>query len=171
VLAWQTAAQFGDGSGADRLLELTTIVEGPRVDLATRFATALRGGDAGELNTVSKDFEDTGDLIAAIDAAAHAALIYRRHDQRGSALTCAARAQTLAQRCGATTPALRQAAQPLPLTDREREIVTLLGQGLPSRVIAARLTLSTRTVEGHIYRAMAKTGTTNREELAALLRR
>jgi len=171
VLAWQTAAQFGDGSGADRLLELTTIVEGPRVELAARFATALRVDDAGELVTVSKDFEDAGDLIAAIDAAAHATLTYRRHDQRGSALTCAARAQTLAQRCGATTPALRQAAQPLPLTDREREIVTLLGQGLPSRAIADRLTLSTRTVEGHIYRAMAKTGTTNRDELAALLRR
>jgi hypothetical protein len=27
------------------------------------------------------------------------------------------------------------------------------------------------TVEGHIYRAMAKTGTSRREELAALLRR
>jgi len=171
VLAWQTAAQFGDGSGADRLLELTTIVEGPRVDLATRFATALRTGDADELAAVSACFEDIGDLVAAIDAAAHAALTYRRHDQRGSALTCATHAQTLAQHCGATTPALQQAAQPLPLTDREREIVTLLGQGLPSRAIADRLTLSTRTVEGHIYRAMAKTGTTNRDQLAALLRR
>ena len=58
----------------------------------------------------------------------------------------------------------------MPLTDREREIVTLLGQGLASRAIADRLTLSTRTVEGHIYRAMAKTGTASRDELAALLR-
>ncbi len=171
VLAWQTAAQFGDGSGADRLLELAGIVEGPRVGLAARFATALRVDDADELVAVSTGFEEIGDLVAAIDAAAHAALIYRRQDQRGSALTCATRAQALAQRCGATTPALRQAAEPLPLTDREREIVALLGQGLASRAIAERLTLSTRTVEGHIYRAMAKTGTTNREELAALLRR
>jgi DNA-binding CsgD family transcriptional regulator len=35
--------------------------------------------------------------------------------------------------------------------------------------VAERLTLSTRTIEGHIYRAMAKTGTTSREELATLL--
>jgi DNA-binding CsgD family transcriptional regulator len=35
--------------------------------------------------------------------------------------------------------------------------------------VAERLTLSTRTVEGHIYRAMARTGTASREELAALL--
>ncbi len=45
----------------------------------------------------------------------------------------------------------------------------LIGEGLSNRDIAARLTLSVRTVEGHIYKAMIKTGTANREELAALL--
>ena len=57
------------------------------------------------------------------------------------------------------------------LTDREREIVTLIGAGLPNRDIAARLTISVRTVEGHIHNAMAKTGTSSREDLAALLPR
>jgi len=47
----------------------------------------------------------------------------------------------------------------------------LLGQGLSGRAVAERLTLSVRTVEGHIYRAMAKTGATSRDELAALLTR
>ncbi|UGT94607.1 LuxR C-terminal-related transcriptional regulator [Mycobacterium ostraviense] len=45
----------------------------------------------------------------------------------------------------------------------------LLGQGLSGRAVAERLILSVRTVEGHIYRAMARTGVTSREELAALL--
>jgi DNA-binding CsgD family transcriptional regulator len=117
------------------------------------------------------EFEQMGDLVAAIDAASHAAISYRTQGLRGSSLGCSARAQELADKCGgATTPALRQAAEPLPLTDREREIVALLAQGLTSRTIGERLTLSTRTIEGHIYRAMAKTGTTNRDELAALLR-
>jgi DNA-binding CsgD family transcriptional regulator len=40
---------------------------------------------------------------------------------------------------------------------------------LSNREISQRLTLSPRTVESHIYRAMAKTGTTSREELAALM--
>ncbi|MUL79300.1 LuxR C-terminal-related transcriptional regulator [Mycolicibacterium sp. CBMA 226] len=171
VMCLQTAAQFGDGTGADRLTELAGIVEGPRAGLAARLATALRTGEADQLSYLSTCFGDLGDQIAAIDAAAHAALAYRKRDQRGSALTCSTRAQALARRCGATTPALRHVVQPLPLTDREREIVALLSEGLPSRDIAERLTLSTRTVEGHIYRAMAKTGTTNRDELAALLRR
>jgi DNA-binding CsgD family transcriptional regulator len=57
----------------------------------------------------------------------------------------------------------------VPFTDREREIVTLIGEGLSNRAVAERLTLSVRTVESHIYRAMAKTGTTSRDELAALI--
>ena len=47
----------------------------------------------------------------------------------------------------------------------------LIGEGLSSREIAERLTLSVRTVESHVYRAMLKTGTTSRDELAALLPR
>lgn len=120
---------------------------------------------------VSQQFEDMGDLIAAVDAAAHAAIAYRRQDLRGSALGCSTRAEELAEQCGASTPALRHASQRLPLTDRQREIVVLLGQGLSNPAIAERLTLSRRTVEAHIYRAISTTGITSRAELAALLAR
>jgi DNA-binding CsgD family transcriptional regulator len=172
VICLQTATQFGDRSAAPRLRELEGIVEGPRVGLAARFAEALRDGDAAQLAAVSEDFERMGDLIAAVDAAAHAAIGHRRRDERGSALVCSTRADALARQCGdASTPPLRQASERLPLTDREREIAMLIAEGLSSRAVAERLTLSVRTVESHIYRAMAKTGTTNRDELANLLTR
>ena len=172
MICLQTATQFGDHSGAPRLRELEAIVEGPRVGLAARFAEALRDGDAAELAAVSEEFERMGDVVAAVDAAAQAAIAYRRQDLRGSALGCSTRADALAEQCGgANTPALRQATEPLPLTDREREIAMLIGEGLSNREVAARLTLSLRTVENHIYKAMAKTGTASRDELANLLRR
>jgi DNA-binding CsgD family transcriptional regulator len=172
VVCLQTATQFGNRSSAPRLHELDSIVEGPRVGLAARFADALRDGDAAELVAVSEEFERMGDLVAAVDAAAHAALAYRRRDLRGSALGCSTRADALADQCGGvSTPALRQAYERLPLTDREREIVMLIGQGLSNREVAERLSLSVRTVEGHIYKAMVKTGTNSRDELAALLTR
>jgi DNA-binding CsgD family transcriptional regulator len=171
VMCLQTAIQFGDCSGAPRLRELEGIVEGPRVGVAARFAEALRDGGAAQLASVSEEFERLGDLVAAVDAAAHAALAYRQQGLRGSALGCSTRAAALAEQCGASTSALRQAGEPLPLTDREREIVMLIGEGLSSREIAERLTLSVRTVESHVYRAMLKTGTTTRDELAALLPR
>jgi DNA-binding CsgD family transcriptional regulator len=172
VICLQTATQFGDRSGTPRLRELEAIVEGPRVGLAARFSEALRHGDAAEMASLSEEFERMGDLVAAVDAAAHAASAYRRDDHRGSALTCSTRADALAERCGgASTPALRRASERLPLTDREREIGMLIADGLSSRAIAERLSLSPRTVESHVYRAMAKTGTTNRDELGNLLRR
>jgi DNA-binding CsgD family transcriptional regulator len=170
VVCLQTAAQFGDHSSALRMGELASIVEGSRVDVARRFVVALRDGDAAELAAVSEEFERIGDLVAAVDAAAQAALAYRGQGLRGSAFGCAARADALAERCGgAWTPALRQVSAPVPFTDREREIIVLIGEGLSNRAVAERLTLSVRTVESHIYRAMAKTGTTSREELAALM--
>jgi DNA-binding CsgD family transcriptional regulator len=170
VICLQTDTQFGVRSSAPRLRELERIVDGPRVGLAAHFAGALHDGDGAELPAVSWGFEEIGDLVAAVDAAAHAAMAYRRQDLRGSALASVTRAETLGAQCGdADTPALRQAREPLPLTDREREIVMLLGEGLSNRDVAARLTLSVRTVEGHIYKAMTKTGTASREELAALI--
>jgi len=171
VVCLQTATQLGDRTSAPRLRELGSMVEGPRVGLAVRFAEVLRDNEAAELSSLSGEFERMGDLVAAVDAAAQAALAYRRQGLRGSALGCSARAAALAEQCGASTPALRQASEPLPLTDREEEIVMLIGEGLSNRAVAERLTLSVRTVESHIYRAMLKTGTTSRDELAALLPR
>jgi DNA-binding NarL/FixJ family response regulator len=64
---------------------------------------------------------------------------------------------------------LAAVAAPLPLTHREREIVTLAAGGLSKREIAQRLVVSVRTVENHLYRACTKLGTTDRTELTALL--
>jgi acetolactate synthase I/II/III large subunit len=59
------------------------------------------------------------------------------------------------------------AAGNLPLTTREREIATFVAQGLTTREIAEKLTVSTRTVEGHLYRAIQKLGATGVAELGA----
>ena len=58
---------------------------------------------------------------------------------------------------------------PLPLTDREREIAVLIAQGLSNSEIAEALTLSVRTIEGHIYRSCSRAGLTTRTELAQLV--
>jgi DNA-binding CsgD family transcriptional regulator/tetratricopeptide (TPR) repeat protein len=172
LMCLQTAVQFGDTSGAARLEELATLVEGPRAGVAARFAVALRDRDGDALMAVADEYEQMEERVAAVDAAAYAAIAYRRCGLRGSSLVSASRAEALAQQCGgARTPALCRAVEPLPLTDREREIVMLLGDGLSTRAVADRLFLSVRTVESHVYKAMAKTGTGSRDELVALLPR
>jgi DNA-binding CsgD family transcriptional regulator len=117
-----------------------------------RFAAALRDSDAAELTSVSEEFEDMGDLSRRRFCRPRR-LAYRRQDKQGSVLGCSTRANALADQCGgARTPALRQASKTLPLTEREAEIVMLIGEGLSNRAVAERLTLSVRTVESHIYR-------------------
>lgn len=57
------------------------------------------------------------------------------------------------------------------LTDREREILRLIGEGFTNREIAERLYLSVRTVEWHRSNLSSKLGLTRRSELIAAGRR
>ena len=107
----QAAIQFGDQHTATRLAELAELVEGPRAGLVARWAAALSDHDGGEaLLAVSHDLEAMGDRIAAADAAAHASLVFRRHDRRGPRLTASGRAERLITDSGAITPATQAAA-------------------------------------------------------------
>jgi DNA-binding NarL/FixJ family response regulator len=170
VVALHTAVCFGDRTVADRLAQLATQVDGPRAPVAAAHAAALAADDGAALHAASVRLEQMGALLLAADAAAQAAAVHTRQNRRGSAHTATTRAHRLAQACeGARTPALAALAAPLPLTHREREIVTLAAGGLSNREIAQLLVVSVRTVEGHLYRACTKLGASDRAELTALL--
>ena len=68
------------------------------------------------------------------------------------------------------SPALAAAKLPLPFTPREHGITRLLSHGLSNKEIAAALSVSVRTVEGHVYQASTKVGISSRDELSALVR-
>ena len=53
-----------------------------------------------------------------------------------------------------------------PLTDREREILALLAQGLSNKNIAQKLYLSVRTVEGHLANIYGKLQVESRTKAA-----
>ena len=117
-----------------------------------------------ELASVAEEFERIGDLVAAVDSTAHAALAYRSQELRGSVLECSTRADALADACdGASTPAHRQATEPLLLTDRERDCPTA----------KSRSRRPTSPVRAHRRKShlpgQVETGTTGGDELAALL--
>jgi DNA-binding NarL/FixJ family response regulator len=168
VLAWQTAVQLGDATTAlPRLAELSQL--GPRAVVASAHALACADEDAEALLKAADAWTRLGDLVAAGDAAAQSADVHRRQGRHGSALSAATLAEKLAGRSGARTPALAIAANPLPLTVREREIAVLAARGLSNKAIAERLTVSVRTVEGHLYRAGLKLGVSERTALADVL--
>ena len=170
MLALHTALELGDHTVAGRLFELAGTVEGERASTAALQAEALATGDGDGLLAAADRWEELGDQLAAADAAASAALVFRRQGRRGSDFMAGATAQRLRDACeGAHTPALTAAARPLPLTEREREIATLAARGLANREIADRLVVSVRTVEGHIYRICNKLGVNERSALKPIL--
>lgn len=56
------------------------------------------------------------------------------------------------------------------LTKREAQVAELIAEGLSNKQIASRLTISTRTVDGHVERILAKFGVTSRGQVAVRLR-
>ena len=170
VLLLQTATQFGDPTTASRLAELAVEVQGPRASAAAAHATALAAGDGVGLVNASDQYEAFGDRIAAADAASQAVIAHQHAGLRGAAMSASAKAQRLAAECqGAQTPALTAATTSQPFTARQREIISLAAQGLSNQDIADRLTVSIRSVEGHLFRASQRVGANNREQLISIL--
>lgn len=56
------------------------------------------------------------------------------------------------------------------LSPREQEILDLLGQGMPNKLIARRLAISERTVKGHLTRIYRQIGVTDRVQAALYVR-
>ena len=55
------------------------------------------------------------------------------------------------------------------LTGREMEISALVATGMSNKAIAAQLEISEQSVKNMLQRAFAKTGASNRTELALLM--
>ena len=60
--------------------------------------------------------------------------------------------------------------EPDPLTDRERQVLRLAGEGMASINIAAKLSLSEGTVRNYLSEAISKLGAANRIEAARIAR-
>jgi DNA-binding CsgD family transcriptional regulator len=64
---------------------------------------------------------------------------------------------------------LGEAIRRFRLTNRELEVIALLFSGLSAQEVAQRLAISDTTVNDHVKRLLAKTGSSNRTEMAAKL--
>ncbi len=167
--ALHTAVRFGDRAQATRLSELARILDAALPDAIAAHARAVADHDGGLLDDVADRFSGMGAMALAADAAAQAAREHARAGERAKELESSARVHWLAGKFGLQSPAIDAATQPLPITDREREIAAMVSAGLSNRAIADRLSVSVRTVDGHLYRIFAKLDIKNRDQLARLL--
>ena len=168
--ALHTAVRFGDRSASARLRELARLLGSPLATAVAAHSRGLADHDGDQLDDAADGFEKLGAMAMAADAAAQAAREHARAGTRIKELESSTHAHWRASQCDLRTPATAAIERPLPITDREREIATLVAAGLTNRQISDRLNVSARTVEGHLYRIFTKLGITDRDELAHLLR-
>ncbi|WP_425825936.1 response regulator transcription factor [Streptomyces fractus] len=136
-----------DGTEATR--RLSEEHPGVAVVVLTTFAddeSILAALSAGARGYLTKN-AGRQDILRAIRAAAAGQSVLDREVQ--DRLLATART---------TAPAAAAAPQSLPadLTPREREVLALIGQGLPNRAIAEKLFISEATVKTHINNLFAK---------------
>jgi DNA-binding NarL/FixJ family response regulator len=131
------------------VLILTTFGEDEYID------RALAGGAAGFLLKSG----DPRELLAAVHAVAGGAA-YLAPAVARRVITQLATART-----GRSAEARRLVAQ---LTDREREVLALLGNGLSNAAIAARLFLVEGTVKAYVSSILTRLGVRNRVQAAIM---
>ena len=166
MVSLATLARLGHPGTAERLGVLAELLGSPRATAAARHALALEDHDAAALDAVSRSYEEMGDLIAALDAASQSSLRFQSIGDRARASRATHRAIMLSDQAeGALTPAFRSLERPRQLTPREFEVACLAADGRSNRDIAFRLGVSVRTVEGHVYNAVAKLGGSDRSIL------
>ncbi|GAC79732.1 regulatory protein, luxR family [Gordonia malaquae] len=161
--------------GDPRIQRLETIISlvadsvepAAQVDALIDYCTALSDTDGAGLCEAASRYERLGHLPVAADAFAHAVAAHQVNGDARRAAAARSAAQNLVRTVGGlTSPAQRAIAAPV-LTRREREIVGLAAEALSNQQIAERVSLSVRTVEGHVLRASAKLGVQDRHALVA----
>jgi DNA-binding NarL/FixJ family response regulator len=148
-----------DGLEATRRIAADEGLAGTRVVILTTFGLdeyvfeAIRSGAAGFL---VKDTEP-GELVQAVRVVAEGDALLSPSVARQLIAEFAARAKE--------PVAVRGIEE---LTEREREVLTLVAEGLSNGEIARRLSMSPATAKTHVSRAMGKLGARDRAQLVVM---
>jgi DNA-binding NarL/FixJ family response regulator len=129
----------------------------------------IRAADSDVNVVVLTAFSDRRRILDAIDAGAVGYLLKDAEpDELVRGLEAAARGESpLAPQAAQALVAARAEQQSVPeLTPREREVLALLADGLPNKLIARRLEISEKTVKAHLTRVFAQIGVTDRTQAA-----
>ena len=155
---------------ASRLVAVAADIDGDLAPARAAHATALTANDPEALEVAYGTFEGLGALLLAAEAAADAAVAWRRRGDGRRSAAAQRRASSLSGRCeGAVTPALQGIETRGLLTPAERLVAQMAAAGRSNRDIAAELYLSVRTVENRLHRIYDKLGIAGRADLAAAL--
>jgi DNA-binding NarL/FixJ family response regulator len=148
-------------NGIEATRQIRALIEPPEVLILTTFDTDENAFDALEAGAAGFLVKDTppAQLLNAIRAAAAG----------GSVISPATTRRLVDHLVAARIARGRQVPQQLDsLTEREREVLTLVARGCSNREISARLQIAELTTKTHVSRVLTKLGLESRVQAAAL---
>jgi NarL family two-component system response regulator LiaR len=119
-------------------------------------------------------FDDSRQILAAVQAGALSCLLKDVDaDGLADAIRKAARSEAVLHPrvAGYLLEAIRRGATPgeeplATLSEREREVLALMAEGLSNQIIGEKLTISEKTVKTHVSNILAKLGVADRTQAA-----
>jgi DNA-binding NarL/FixJ family response regulator len=170
VIAWAATGLQAVAAALEHSPDVVLMdVEMPEMD-GIAAARALRESGSTAHVVMLTTFSDRERIFAALDAGALGYLLkdaepeeivrgVRAAAQGDSPLAARAAREMIADRRRSTGGATG-------LSPREREVLALVAQGLPNKLIARRLEISEKTVKSHLTRVFAQIGVTDRTQAA-----
>jgi DNA-binding NarL/FixJ family response regulator len=135
------------------------------IEATRRIAAALPRANV----VVLTSFSDRERILQALDAGAVGYLLKDlAPDELHRGIQAAARGESpLAPKAAHAVISARAEARPaVELSAREREVLGLVAEGLPNKLIARRLEISEKTVKAHLTRVFQSIGVTDRTQAA-----
>lgn len=143
-------------------------LEMPGVD-GIKATEVIREERPGTQVVVLTSFSDQERILDALDAGAIGYLLKGAEpDELLRGIRAAARGESpLAPKAASAVLAARSDRRPAEeLTPREREVLLMVAEGSPNKLIARRLDISERTVKGHLTHIFERIGVTDRTQAA-----
>lgn len=123
---------------------------------------------------VLTSFAERDRVLAALDAGALGYLLKDiEPEELRRAIRAAARGESplSPKAAGALVAARNESSDAPQLSGREREVLALVAEGMPNKLIARRLEISEKTVKAHLTRVYQQIGVTDRTQAALWARR
>lgn len=176
ILEAEGVEVVGDAATAEEALDLLDDVTAGVVLADVRLpgmsgielAAAVRERHPEVKVLILSSFANAGYARAALEAGAVGYLVKTASDDELiTALRSAALGATVLDPAVSAELLARPSAGARALTERERQVVELVIEGLPNKAIATRLAVSRRTIDAHLGHLFTKLGLSSRAELVA----
>ncbi|NVM99266.1 LuxR family transcriptional regulator [Arthrobacter sp. SDTb3-6] len=166
MMLCHAAVRLGSAVSAQRLVAVASRVKGPLSRICEAFGKGLMARNVTTLLEAAGAAANQGDDLLARDVARAALRIANENaDREGGRL-----AQQLIREGVLRLGRVRVTSEDgQVLTVREQEIAAEAASGESNKAIAAKMHISVRTVEGHLYQVYSKLRVTSRNELRAAL--